>query len=40
MEFDDGGNDRIYKVKVIKNGEIYIREFSKDHQPGLYFLVS
>ena len=40
-ELDPGDNDsREYKVEVIRDSTVYVRESESDHLPGLYYLVS
>ena len=35
----DGGNNKKYKIKIIKNSAIYIKK-AEGHLPSLYYLVS
>lgn len=39
LEFDDSEADGKYKVEVICNSVVYIKELEGDQLPGLYYLV-
>ena len=39
MEFDTDNNSGKYKVEVIYNSAIYMKELKSGYLPGLYYLV-
>lgn len=39
LEFDEGDDNRIYKIQAIRDSKIYAKESLEGYSLGLYYLI-